>query len=45
MFFDVFVKKLARHLNHQNLVFQFNWLDRLEPGLEMLPFNNILDDF
>jgi hypothetical protein len=44
MFFQIFEKKLTGNLDDENIIFERYRLDRLEPGLVMLPFNNILDD-
>ena len=44
MFFQVFKKELAGHLDDEYIVLNRNRLNRLKPCLEVLPLYDILDD-
>ncbi len=44
MFFQVFKKELAGDLYNEDIIFNGDRLNRFEPGLVILPLDNILDD-
>jgi hypothetical protein len=44
MLLEVFEKKLAGHLDHENVVVYSYGLNRFKPGFKVLPLHNVLDD-